>query len=387
MKSILVLFHCESNTGYAIGPLERSFHEMGLQLCDGDAGRVHFAYLSMAQGPSSTLPADFTNYLVLDTRSRDPVHLATACDYVRRHGIDTLFGFDQPVSLPAYAALRRAGIRHFISYWGAAMSSLNPWPILLLKRLQVALARHGPDHYIFESQGMAEMAVRGRGIARRQTSVVPLGVDTDHFAPATQRSHYLQRNLDIPAHRKVFFYSGHMEPRKGVPVIMQAANLLAAQRRIDDWHLLLVGNKGDEHLPWQAMLTPAAAAYVTFGGYRQDVADLHRDSHAAIIASTGWDSLTMSGLECQASGLPLLVSDLPGLNEAVEPGVTGYRLPVGDPQALAQAMQRLLDEPGLRDRLGAAARQRIVAGYSRQMQVQRLAGITRCVVAPALGPA
>ena len=88
MKAILVLLHCNSNTGYAIGPLERTFYEMGLQLCDGDPRRVHFAYLSMAPGPSPTLPADFNNYLVLDTRSTDGAHIEAACDYVRRHGIE-----------------------------------------------------------------------------------------------------------------------------------------------------------------------------------------------------------------------------------------------------------------------------------------------------------
>lgn len=379
MKAILVLLHCSSNTGYAIGPLERTFYEMGLQLCDGDPRRVHFAYLSMAPGPSTTLPAEFGNYLELDTRSTDAAHVGAACDYVRRHGIDTLFGFDQPVDLPAYAPLRRAGIRHFVSYWGSSMSSLNPWPILLLKRLQVALLRQGPDHYIFESHGMARTAVQGRGVARRRTSVVPLGVDTDYFAPATGRSDYLHQTLGIPAHRKVFFYSGHMEPRKGVAVIMQAANLLAEQREQDDWHVLLVGNKADQHLPWQALLTPAAAGHVTFGGYRDDIPQLQGQCHAAMIVSTGWDSFPRSGMECQSSGLPLLVSNLPGLNEAVEPGVTGYRLPVGDAQALATALVQLLEDPVLRDRLGAAARQRIVERFSLQIQQQRLADIVRAV--------
>jgi len=379
MKAILVLFHCESNTGYAIGPLERTFYDMALQLCDADARRVHFAYLSLAPGPSATLPVDFNQYLALDTKSTDSEHLAAACAYVRRHDIDTLFGFDQPVGLPAYAALRRAGIRNLISYWGAAMGSLNPWPKLLLKRLQVALTRNGPDHYIFESQGMADTAVLGRGIARHRTSVVPLGVDTERYAPASHRSGYLQQTLGIPAHRKVFFYSGHMEPRKGVAVIMQAANILSQQRKADDWHLVLVGNKAQQHLPWQALLTTAASAHVSFGGYREDVHLLHHDCYAAVIASTGWDSLTLSGLECQSSGLPLLVSDLPGLRETVAPGITGLRLPVGDAKALAEAMRRLLDDPGLRDRLGAAARQRIIDCYSVQQQRQALTALVRNV--------
>jgi glycosyltransferase involved in cell wall biosynthesis len=380
MKAILILLHCGSNTGYAIGPLERTFFEMAMALCEGDEARIHFGYPTMKAGPSPTMPPHFSQYLIIDTASADPKDAVRVYQYILENQIDTVFGFDQPVDRPMYRSLRRAGVTHFVSYWGAPMSSIKPWPVLLLKRLQVALLRSGPDHYVFESRGMADTAVFGRGIPASKTSVVPLGVDTDHFSPPTADEGYLHKTFLIAADRKVFFYSGHMEPRKGVATIMQAANLLRAARKVADWQVVLLGNKGDEHLPYQKMLTSAAAQHVTFGGYRNDIHLLQREAYAAVIASTGWDSFPRSGVECQASGLPLIVSDLPGLNESIQSGVTGFHFPTGDAQALADVMVKLLDAPSLRAKLSAAARARIMQGYSLAVQQRELVAVMRRVI-------
>jgi glycosyltransferase involved in cell wall biosynthesis len=380
MKSILILLHCESNTGYAIGPLEATFYEMALDLCGRDPSRIHFAYPSMVRGPSTTLPENFNQYAVIDSRSLDPEHHAQAGRYLREHDIDTIFGFDQPVTRPIYKHFRSAGIKHFIAYWGAPMSSVNSWGVRLLKRLEVALRRDGPDHYIFESRGMAETATLGRGIPAHRTSVVYLGIDTDRFRPEPADAGRVYECLSVPAQRRIFFYAGHMEPRKGVAAIMEAANHVAGRRDRDDWHILLFGNKGDEHLPYFGLLTEKARQHVTFGGYRSDLNVLQRGCYAAVIASTGWDSFPRSGIEMQASGLPLLVSDLRGLRESVDDGVSGLVFPTGNSVALAAAMERLLDDGPLRERLSRQARRRIETGFSAEIQLRRLTEVVQRVV-------
>lgn len=373
MKSILILLHCESNTGYAINPLEATFFRMAQDLCGGDTSRIHFGYPSMRRGVTPTLPADFKQYALIDATSNDPAHCLEAQNYIERHGIDTIFGFDQPVSRPIYKYFRRGGVRHFISYWGAPMSSVFGLAKRTLKRLEVALLRrNGPDHYVFESHGMADTAVLGRGISRKKTSVVYLGVDADRFRPDPAQKEYVYREFNVPASRKVFMFSGHMEERKGVAVIMRAANRIAAEGGRDDWQVLLFGNQPGEQDRFVAMLTPAARNHVHFGGYRSDIPAIQRGCHAAIIASTGWDSFPRSGVEAQASGLPLLVSDLAGLREAVVPGKTGMRFPVNDDAALASQMVKLIDEPALRDEMSRAARLRVEEDFTLEAQQRNL---------------
>lgn len=382
MNSVLVLFHCGSNVGYAIAPLERTFYEMALSLCDGDPSRVHFAYKHMDRGPSPSMPADFHNYVVMDSASRDPLHHAEARHYISEKGVDVLFGFDQGVSAPLYGTFRRAGVRHFVSYWGAPMSSENGLLKRSLKRLEVAFRRDGPDHYVFESHGMARLATQGRGIPPSRISVVHLGVDTEKFRPDPAHAAYVYEQFGIPRDRRVFFYSGHFEPRKGVAVIMQAANRLARA----DWHIVLCGNKGDESVPYEAMLSSSTRAHVTFAGYRNDLDQLQRGCYAAIIASSGWDSFPRSGMEMQATGLPLLASDLIGLREAIEDGVSGFLFRTGDGGALADAMVKLLNDPGLRDRLSCQARERIERSFSLETQLSQLMAVMRHQVSAARGP-
>jgi glycosyltransferase involved in cell wall biosynthesis len=381
MKSILIILHCESNTGYAIGPLEATFFRMSLELCGGDAKRIHFAYPSMQKGPSDTLPADFRQYLVVDTRTSDPADFRRAETYIRDHGIDTVFGFDQPVSCPIFRSFRRAGVTHFVSYWGAPMSSSFGLFKRTLKRIDVALRHNGPDHYIFESMGMADLAVLGRGIPRRKTSVVYLGVDTNRFRPGKSDAGYVYAQLGIPAQRRIFFYAGHFEARKGVAVIMRAANRLAERRNQDDWQVALFGNQPGEEEPFSRMLSAAARGHVVFGGYRRDLDLIQRGCHAAVIASTGWDSFPRSGMEMQASGLPLLASALPGLSESVEHGHSGFLFAPDDDAELADRMQLLLDDAGCRDRLSVQARARIEEKFSLQAQFDGLVTTMRKVTA------
>jgi glycosyltransferase involved in cell wall biosynthesis len=381
MNSILVLFHCGSNVGYAIAPLERTFYQMALSLCDGDAARVHFAYKHMDRGPSPSMPAEFHNYIIMDSTSTDPVHHAEVRQYIRENGVDVLFGFDQGVSAPLYVTFRRTGVKHFVSYWGAPMSSENGLLKRSLKRLEVAFRRNGPDHYVFESHGMARLATQGRGIPPSRLSVVHLGVDIGKFRPDPADATYVYEQFGIPRDRRVFFYSGHFEPRKGVAVIMQAANGLARE----DWHIVLCGNQGAESVPYEGMLSGSAEAHVTFAGYRNDLDRLQRGCYAAIIASSGWDSFPRSGMEMQATGLPLLASDLIGLREAIEDGVSGFLFRTGDGNALAEAMERLLNDPTLRDRLSDQARARVERSFTLETQLSQLIAVMRHQIGGARG--
>lgn len=372
MQAILVFFHCGANTGYAIAPLERAFLRMARNLVHDDR-RIHFAYVNLDKGFPNTLPPDFVNVIAFDPLDGSPAALARIGDYIRAHGIDVAFGFDQAVAQPSYATLRRAGIRALISYWGAPMSAANSGAKLWLKRLEVALRRHKPDHYIFESQAMARSATHGRGIAARDVSVVYLGVDAERYRPAPSPSDYAYTAFNIPRERRIVFFSGHMEERKGVHILVRAAVELVARTGRRDVHFLILGNQPGEDARFAPLYRDTAAAdAVTFGGYRDDIPAILPSCYCGAIASTGWDSFTMSSLEMAASGLPLVVSRLQGLVETVDDARTGFLFTPGDPRDLAAKLTVLLDDPARRAVMGAAARERILQRFTIERQVAAL---------------
>jgi glycosyltransferase involved in cell wall biosynthesis len=97
---------------------------------------------------------------------------------------------------------------------------------------------------------------------------------------------------------------------------------------------------------------------VGLAGERNDVAQLLAASDVFVLSSRS-EGLPLSILEAMAAGLPVVAANVGGVSELVLQGETGFLVPPGDPRSLAGALEHLLDDPGLRGRLGAAARIRV----------------------------
>ncbi|PHQ26352.1 hypothetical protein CLH62_01775 [Marinobacter guineae] len=372
---ILLLYHCKANTGYAIETLERTFWEMAIKLT-GTADNIHLCYPSYEDGYPTYVPKGFNQYFKLDPKTQDLKELESFRKYILANQIDIIFGFDQPPERAYYKAARQAGVSRIISYWGAPMSSPNHGLKLWLKRLQNKFYTNQPDLYIFESFAMQASAFGGRGIPKSRTSVCYLGVDTKKFCPNSEDRYYAHNVLGIDRSQKLIFYSGHFEPRKGVSVIVEAANQIVRERQ--DITFILFGNQPGQERPYAEQLTPEARDHIIFGGYRKDLNRIHRSCAAGVIASTGWDSFTVSSLEMQASALPLLVSDLPGLNETIEDGVSGYLFEPGNSGSFTKLLNDLLNDYQLRTRLSNGAHERIQRMFKQQQQLERLIEFANC---------
>ncbi len=372
MSGILFIFHCSSNTGYAIQSLERSFFEAAVSVAG--LSRTFFAYPDISRGKSDSIPKNFNNIIQFDHLTEDPDELDKLKCIIKENGISVIFGFDQPVHRAYYGPARRAGVKKIISYWGAPISSIHSGIKLYLKRLDVARRLNAPNLYLFESDAMSKSATHGRGIPKAKVKTIYLGVDTDKFKPDAA-SNYAYEAFNIAREKKIIFYSGHMEPRKGVAVIMKAANILLDEKKRNDLHFLLLGNQPGEERPYVNLLTTKAKENVTFGGYRNDIHMILPSCYAGCIASTGWDSFTMSSLEMASCGLPLLVSELQGLVETVEHGKTGYHFKTGEPDDLSDKLSTVLDKQSLKDAMSRAARLRITKHFSKETQVSAFSDI------------
>ena len=359
-----------TDVGYAISALDSVFFEASV-LAEGGPDTVHVSYAGL-KGIPHHLPASFDrlfDFNLLASRRTERKRLVT---YLRRHSITRILAFDLAPKNPTNRALRAGGATHVVSYLGGPMGSRRSGLVLALKRLEMSLRRSAPDRYVFESQGMLETGVLGRGIREERAVLVRLGVDTSRFAQNPARRS-LYRALGVPDERLVVLYSGHMLERKGLPILMQAARHLVHDMDDRRFHIVLCGNRAGESEQWLRLLDGTEAqSCVTFAGYRTDMPDLMAAADIGVIPSHGWDSFTMSAVEMAASHLPLVVTDLPGLRETVIDGITGLIVPAGNPRALAQALRGLAD-PTLRRNLGDAARARAEREFSRDRQINQIA--------------
>jgi glycosyltransferase involved in cell wall biosynthesis len=358
----LFLFHVGTNAGYAISSCERLFFRVGLELARGDSNHVHFGYPKLEKEYEKFLPKGFANLVQFDyrdTRARNIEHFA---DYVNRNDIRLVIIFDIQPHHPLFRRLRKLG-------------PSTTWK-LALKRLEMAISRSKVDSLIFESEAMAYLATHGRGVPARMIDVVPLGVDTTIFRPSD--SSYVHEVLKIPTNLKVIVYSGHMERRKGVSVLIKSAIELLTERKRRDVCFLLCGNVGIQSAEYERMYSGLGInEFVRFGGYRLDLPRIYPGCFCGVIPSTGWDSFTFTSLEMASSGLPVVVSRLQGLKEAVLDNETGLLFEPGNSTALADCIEMLLDHPKLAAEYGMQGRIRCEREFTVQLQEQRLLAVLR----------
>lgn len=368
---MLIIIPFQILVGFAIGRLIGAFYEMAVRVT-GDPRQVHFAFTDAGGARPSALPPGFDNIVEFDSRAPSDADVARLVAYIEKNDIRNVFALDLPVRATYLAAIRRAGVRKVISYWGAPKSATNRGVKLALKRLEVALLRPSkPDHFIFESEAMWRLGVYGRGLSATKTSIVRTGVDANEFRPASGSIDLVYSRFGIPKNRRIVVYMGHLHERKGVHVLMQAAGHLASVLGRTDIHCLFLGDREGEAERFREH-ADSAAGYITFGGYHSDIPQLLSGCFAGCIPSTGWDSFPMSSLEMQACGIPVVVSNWQGVPETIVDGVTGITVPVGDPVQLANAIAWLADNPGRRDEMSRAARQRIEAELTREHQIENL---------------
>ena len=193
---------------------------------------------------------------------------------------------------------------------------------------------------------------------------LPNFVDAAEYAPATGPD-ALRAALGVEAGRPVFLLVGALCHRKGQDVAAQAIGRL--RRRHPSALLALVG---DGRLP-----ADAPRDGVIELGRREDVARLMPHATAVLVPSRD-DPFPLVALEALACGVPVVASAVGGLPEALA-GADGLLVPAGDASALAAALARLLDEPGLRDLIGAQARRVALARYAPGSHIRGLVGAYR----------
>lgn len=208
------------------------------------------------------------------------------------------------------------------------------------------------------------------------TVVVPPGVDWERFRPlrGSERA-AIRRELDIAEDRLVVVSLSRLVPRKGMDRLIEAVGSLAPSH---PELLLLIGGKGRDAARL-ARLAAEHRAPARFLGHIPDeelpglygAADLF-----AMLCRNRWFGLEQEGfgvvfLEAAACGVPVLAGRSGGADDAVLDGATGIVLDrPEDPLAIAAALRSLVEDEGLRGRLGQAARARVVEHFGRD----RLAG-------------
>jgi glycosyltransferase involved in cell wall biosynthesis len=233
--------------------------------------------------------------------------------------------------------------------WKVRLTRAGLNPIERLRRGLDRRAARAAEHVVTHSQFTREDLRRNYGV---EADVLLLGVDVDAFRPA-------EGAADAAAARPYVLSVGALHPLKGHELVVDALGRLPVGDRP---RLTIVGDRGHEG--------PALAARAAGAGVELDLRSgvpfaevVELMQHAALVACAQVrEPFGLVPLEAMACARPVVAVRDGGLVESVRDGQTGL-LVSRDAQAMADAIRRLLHDPGLRERLGRAGRAAVEAEW------------------------
>ena len=244
---------------------------------------------------------------------------------------------DRRVELEAATGLRRLTLRRWYGF----------------VRMQRRVAPRLP-HVITVSRSSEDDIVRELAVDRRRITRVPVGIDPDVFRPYADVAR-------VPG--RIVTTASADVPMKGLAILLEAVAKLRTERAVE---LVVVGKRrrGGSTDQLLARFELEDAVRFVSGLPQVELARLLGSAEVAAVPSL-YEGFSLPAIEAMASGTPLVATTGGALPEVVgEDGVHGLLVPPGDAGALAAALGRVLDSADLRERLGEAARRRVLERFT-----------------------
>ena len=228
----------------------------------------------------------------------------------------------------------------------------------LLKRLPaiVFVCEYQREHWIEKYQELEPLA-----------RVVYNGVDADRFRRSQfeAAARQLRDRLRIPAAAFVFSCIAGFRPEKGHSLLIEAFARLGQGA-----HLVLAGDGAGRAEIAALVRAKGVSDRVHFLGAIPDVRPLIVASNATVLASIAVETFSMAMLESMSLAVPLIAARIGGLAEAITDRETGILFPIGDVEALASGMKRMMADPAEVARMGRSAARRVETSFTLRKMIE-----------------
>ncbi|MDW3214146.1 MAG: glycosyltransferase family 4 protein [Ilumatobacteraceae bacterium] len=205
------------------------------------------------------------------------------------------------------------------------------------------------------SSWAASSIIDDYGVDPDLVSIVPPGVDTETWSPSPDRRPH--------GRPRILFVGGEFE-RKGGDLLLEAYRTIAD--RCDLWVVTKSAVPSMDGVHVVDDLGPNDVRLI----------ELFRSACVFALPSRA-ETFGIAALEAASTGLPVVASRIGGLEDIVSDDETGFTIPVGDVDALAAALTRLVDDESLQRRMSVAARQRATERYDARRNADELIAIVR----------
>jgi glycosyltransferase involved in cell wall biosynthesis len=208
------------------------------------------------------------------------------------------------------------------------------------------------DRFVSVSTADRERMISREGVPAAKTLVIP-----NAYVPRAVESRTdLRAELGLAAGTPLVGTAVQMRPQKALEVLLDAH--VRVLRQVPDAHLVVAGDGPERARVEQLVGRLGLGERVSLLGMREDVDGILR-SLDVVALSSDYEGTPLLAFECMAHRTPLVATDVGGLRDVVEDGVTGILVPRRDPEALAAAIVGLLRDPRRRHDLAEAAYARL----------------------------
>ncbi len=266
-------------------------------------------------------------------------------------------------------------------FWGGLAAKLARVPVIIetfhgnlfsgyygrLKTAAIVVAERFLGWFIMNrviaiSETQKDELIRHRICPPEKIHVIPLGLDLGRFANSSKFRGEMRNELGVSNETILLGAVGRLVPIKGLTYLLNAIYRVT-QSTNRDFCLLIVGDG-----PLRQDLQSQASAlgiekHVRFLGWRFDLEKIYADLDIGVASSLN-EGTPVSLIEAMAAGKAVVATKVGGVSDVVEDGVTGLLVPPKDPEVLADAIQRLLKDAGLRERLGEQAKKSVHPKYN-----------------------
>jgi glycosyltransferase involved in cell wall biosynthesis len=226
---------------------------------------------------------------------------------------------------------------------------------LVVDRLTAPLATGS----VCVSQGVLRFSREVAGLNPARLTIIPNGIDTQPFDFAEPVPRV---SLGVPDEAHLAVWVGRLDPQKGLPELLSAAERVTAQR--PNWYIAVAGDGPRRGwLLTQIANHPRLQEKVRFLGRRDDIPGLLKSTDILVHTSL-WEGMPNAVLEAMAARRPVIGTAVEGTEDLIVPGQTGWLVPPGKPDALAYALIEAADSPKLCRRFGEAGRRRVEQHFS-----------------------
>lgn len=290
-----------------------------------------------------------------------------------------LFYFQEAVVLAA--ELRRQQIQHLHNHLGDACGTVT---LLACKLASVgySITFHGP-HIFFDPTHWAlrekvEHSCFSVCISHYCRSQMMLFTDPQNWGRlaivhcGVNPAHY--DFVRIRDKAKKLLYIGRLAVEKGIPVLFESLRLLSAEDH--DFKLILVGDGPDAAALKSMAQGMGIANRIVFAGYagQEEVREHLLQSDIFVLPSFA-EGVPVSLMEAMACGVPVIATYVGGVAELVQDGETGQIVFAGDPVGLKEAIVRYLSDFSLRERVAQQGREKVVADFNLDREIDKLAAL------------